>query len=192
MLELTFLSIDEELLSSHDHERPGDDTHNHGCKQFLSDPIDRATMEVFNLQGDFFITVIAFHFPPPEIEGNDLISGKGDGVQQVSQQHRHRAIGTNQQDGPKFDGFEPFALARTDLRKSLVGWADPEDGFRFATFYKGFNGREGATGGAAEDKVAVELFGQQVKQVIAGIAPIKEPDTVGRNKGQQLGSFLSF
>jgi len=192
MLKLTFLAIAEELLSSHDHERPGDDTHDHGCKQFLSDSIDCPTMEVFNLQGDFFITVIAFHFPAPEIQANDLSSGKGDSVQQVSQQHRHRAIGTNQQDGPKFDGFEPFALARTDLCHGLVGWADPDDSFLFATFYKGFHGREGATGWGAEDKVAVELFAQEVKQAIAGIAPIKEPDTVGRNKGQQMGNFLSF
>ncbi len=121
MFELIFLLIGEERLRGQHHECPGDDRHDHGGKEFLSNAIDRATVVLFNLKRHFFIPVIAFCFPSLEIERDDLFSGKGEGAQQIGEQHGHRAIGTLQQDDVQFDGFEAFALSGTELRQGVVG-----------------------------------------------------------------------
>ena len=96
------------------------------------------------------------------------------------------------QNHPQFDRLEAFALSGTELGQRLIGWGNPDDGFRLSTFYKGLNGRECATRRTAEDKVLTGRGGQEAEQIIAGIAPVKEQDTLGRNMRQQGGRFLPF
>ena len=61
-------------------------------------------MNAFNVERDFFITIIALNFPASKMQGYDLLSGICLEVEQIREQDGDRAIRTCQQDHTEFDG----------------------------------------------------------------------------------------
>lgn len=149
-------------------------------------------MKRFKLEGDFFIPVIVFQLPAFEIERPNLVTGIATAIQQIGKQHRNGPIRMVEQNHAQLDRLEAVAVARTEACQCLIRGGQPDDGFRLSRFDKRFHRREGAGRRTAEDKMLLIRDGQQAQQVIAGIAAVKEEDTLFGKMREQGRRFLPF
>ena len=62
-------------------------------------------VEFLDFEHDLLVFVIGFNFPAPEIETDDLFSGKAGLVEQIGEKHRHRSVGAYESDDSQLNDF---------------------------------------------------------------------------------------
>ena len=170
MLTGKLLNVMREMRKKTDLEPPGfqddhprDDGHDGSRKHLLANAVGSAGVKAFNLQHDFFIPIRGLDFPAVELQDNDLLTGKGDLIEQIGQQDRHGAIGTFSPDDTGFDGLELFALVGTHRVERRIGGRTPHDVLRLSTGEKGFDDGKRAIRRRPKEEIALIRVMQQTE-----------------------------
>ena len=75
------------------HECPCNDGHDDHGKEFLADAVGSLAMKLFDLEGDFFTSVVVFNRPAPEIKPDDFLLFEAALIEHVCEEHRNLPIG---------------------------------------------------------------------------------------------------
>jgi len=192
ILELEFFGPDAVHSLSDHHKGSGNDGHDGCSEDLLTDAVGGFAVEFLDLQRNLFISVMVLDCPSPEVELDDLLSGKARHIQQIGQKDRDRSIRADQPDDPELDDLGLLALSAAEPLEVLVGRMDQNEVLLFAAGNEGFNGREGRLSRTAEQIVSLVVVPEVGNELIAGISPIEEQDGSGGNARQKSLGLLPF
>jgi hypothetical protein len=149
-------------------------------------------MESFDLEHDLFVSIIAFNFPAPEIEVDDLLAWKLHPVEEIGKKDGFSSIPAYQPDDPELENLELFSLSGGYFLQIVATWSDEDHVFGFTAFHEFLYGWESALSWTPEDEIAMECIQQMGDKFIARVTSIKKDDVSRRDMGNQLFGLFSF
>lgn len=149
-------------------------------------------MESFDFERDLFVSIIAFNFPAPEIEVDDLLAWKLHPVKEIGKKDGLSPIPAYQSDNPELENLELFSLSGGYLPQIVATWTYENHIFGFTALHEFLYGWESVLSWTPEDEMAMECIQQMGDKFIARVTSIKEEDASLRDMGNQLFGLFSF